>query len=191
MQLTRRRNIFQKAANGLLKMLSVDVRHKNMKTIIAITLLAGFCVAEDASVDNVEQTRELQRERAVLIEEVKIQQHELERRIKVFRDETKQYYATRTTNLNVLTNDIKVLSGPVELFDLRTDANEFDNLAGRPEHADTQKELETKLWNWMESVDDPLLRGPVRTPCYDSAIREYHSWQDDKVNAKPTGSGNT
>lgn len=72
----------------------------------------------------------------------------------------------------------------VELFDLRTDPNEFDNLAGRPAQADTQKRLETRLWNWMESVDDPLLCGPVRTPSYDAAISEYHAWQQG-TNAEP------
>lgn len=66
----------------------------------------------------------------------------------------------------------------VELFDLRMDPNEFDNLAGRIEYADTQQELETRLWNWMESVDDPLLRGPVRTPSYEAAIQEYLAWKE-------------
>jgi arylsulfatase A-like enzyme len=69
------------------------------------------------------------------------------------------------------------VGGQVELFDLETDPNEFTNCAGRPEHANTQQELESMLWTWMESVDDPLLHGPVRTPLYESAIRQYHSWK--------------
>lgn len=65
----------------------------------------------------------------------------------------------------------------VELFDLEADPNEFHNLAGNPAHSDLQHELETMLWRWMESVDDPLLRGPVRSPCYEASIGEYRAWK--------------
>jgi hypothetical protein len=74
----------------------------------------------------------------------------------------------------------KRVIGQVELFDLETDPNEFSNLAGHPEHAATQRELETMLWKWMESVDDPLLLGPVRTPSYDAAMREYRAWTAER-----------
>ena len=60
-----------------------------------------------------------------------------------------------------------------ELFDLGADPNEFSNLADRPGYADAQDHLDTLLWEWMESVDDPLLRGPVSTPSYEAAARDY------------------
>jgi hypothetical protein len=77
----------------------------------------------------------------------------------------------------------------VELFDLETDPNEFDNLADRPEHADTQRRMDDLLWHWMVSVDDPLLRGPVRNPSYDVAIREYVVWRTGKQKAEPSVPG--
>lgn len=36
-----------------------------------------------------------------------------------------------------------------ELFDLESDPNEFTNLIGKPEHAQVEKELKTKLQEWM------------------------------------------
>jgi N-sulfoglucosamine sulfohydrolase len=36
-----------------------------------------------------------------------------------------------------------------ELFDLEADPNEFTNLIGKPEHAQLEKELKTKLQEWM------------------------------------------
>jgi arylsulfatase A-like enzyme len=63
----------------------------------------------------------------------------------------------------------------VELYDLRTDPHERDNLAQRPEYAGTVRELSDKLWAWMERVGDPLLEGPLRTPYYEEAMQDYHS----------------
>jgi arylsulfatase A-like enzyme len=71
----------------------------------------------------------------------------------------------------------KRVIGQVELFDLETDPNEFKSCADQPGYADIQKELETMLWSWMESVDDPLLHGPIRTPSYDTAMQDYHCWR--------------
>lgn len=65
----------------------------------------------------------------------------------------------------------------IELFDLKKDPNEFVNLADRREYADVQRDLESALWNWMESVEDPLLCGPVRTPSYDVAMGDYNRWK--------------
>ncbi|MHB1356181.1 MAG: sulfatase family protein [Anaerolineae bacterium] len=64
-----------------------------------------------------------------------------------------------------------------ELYDLAADPNEFDNLFGRAEYAGIQAELDRMLWRWLESVDEPLLHGPVRTPSYESASRDYARWQ--------------
>lgn len=61
----------------------------------------------------------------------------------------------------------------VELFDLKADPHEFNSIAYQPEHADVQRRLDGMLWKWMESVHDPLLVGPVRTPAYEAAIKDY------------------
>jgi len=74
----------------------------------------------------------------------------------------------------------------VEFFDLQTDPNQFDNVADRREYADTKRQLDNMLWEWMESVSDPLLKGPVRTPSYESAIDAYAQW---KGNAERTETG--
>jgi len=65
----------------------------------------------------------------------------------------------------------------VALYDLETDPLEFDNIAGSESVVDVQKQLEDKLWRWMESVNDPLLDGPPRPPYYDDAVGDYHDWQ--------------
>lgn len=62
----------------------------------------------------------------------------------------------------------------VELYDLRTDPEECHNLATLGEHAAIVRELSDKLWAWMERVSDPLLQGPLRTPYYEEAVRDYH-----------------
>jgi arylsulfatase A-like enzyme len=63
----------------------------------------------------------------------------------------------------------------VELYDLQTDPHERDNLAQRPEHAQTVRDLSDRLWAWMERVGDPLLAGPLRTPYYEEAMQDYHN----------------
>jgi arylsulfatase A-like enzyme len=68
----------------------------------------------------------------------------------------------------------------VELFDLEADPDEFHNVADQPEYAETQRRLDTMLWEWMESVSDPLLGGPVRTPSYEAAIKDYADWKDKR-----------
>jgi len=62
----------------------------------------------------------------------------------------------------------------VELYDLKADPHERNNLAQRAEHADTVRELSDKLWTWMGLVGDPLLEGPLRTPYYEEAMQDYH-----------------
>ncbi len=63
----------------------------------------------------------------------------------------------------------------VELFDLERDPLEFDNVAQQPEYAEVYRDLSDRLWDWLEAVDDPLLRGPVPTPYYHEAIAEYRA----------------
>ena len=66
---------------------------------------------------------------------------------------------------------------PIELYDLTADPNEFSNVAGKPEHAAAQGQLDNLHWRWLEDVGDPLLDGPVRTPSYESARRDYQDWR--------------
>lgn len=68
----------------------------------------------------------------------------------------------------------------VELFDLRNDPNEFNNVSDDPAYADVRDELLDRLWRWLEDVDDPLLHGPVRTPSYEQAHGDYVAWKDGK-----------
>ncbi len=72
----------------------------------------------------------------------------------------------------------------VELFDLDTDPNEFQNVEDQPAYTETRQQLDMLLWQWMESVDDPLLRGPARTPSYESAMADYARW---RAGAERTG----
>jgi len=51
-----------------------------------------------------------------------------------------------------------------ELYDLKTDPNEMDNLAGKPEYAQAEKDLEHRLTKWMKETGDPILKGPVPAP---------------------------
>jgi arylsulfatase A-like enzyme len=61
----------------------------------------------------------------------------------------------------------------LRLHDLQEDPLELENLANDPDHADILQELDDKLFQWLREVDDPVLRGPTRTPYYDHAIADY------------------
>jgi len=63
----------------------------------------------------------------------------------------------------------------VELYDLEADPLENENLGGRPESAATEKELGDRLWDWMRETNDPLLKGPISSPYYRSAMRPANS----------------
>lgn len=58
----------------------------------------------------------------------------------------------------------------VELYDLTADPGETNNLADDPAQADTRAELDPRLWQWLDDVDDPILKGPVATPYYQRAM---------------------
>jgi arylsulfatase A-like enzyme len=60
-----------------------------------------------------------------------------------------------------------------ELFDLRTDPNETTNLAADPAHQQTRDDLRARLAQWMIDTDDPLRHGPIASPYYERAIREF------------------
>ena len=64
----------------------------------------------------------------------------------------------------------------VELFDLRKDPNEFTNVIDEPEYADVRREMNSRLWGWLESADDPILQRLVPTPAWHAAHAEYQEW---------------
>lgn len=51
-----------------------------------------------------------------------------------------------------------------EIYDLIFDPNETQNLAADPAHAKVLEEMRQRLQRWMESTDDPLLKGTVPAP---------------------------
>jgi arylsulfatase A-like enzyme len=51
-----------------------------------------------------------------------------------------------------------------ELYDLKEDPDEFNNLANDTEYSCILKELRDRLWNWMEENKDPILEGPIPVP---------------------------
>jgi len=48
-----------------------------------------------------------------------------------------------------------------ELYDLRQDPNEENNLAGKPEYSEIQIKLSDRLPEWMEKTKDPVLEGRI------------------------------
>jgi len=60
-----------------------------------------------------------------------------------------------------------------ELYDLAADPLESHNLHARPGMAQLEQRLRERLWDWMESVDDPVLGGPERQPYYERATALY------------------
>ncbi|MCL1909959.1 MAG: sulfatase-like hydrolase/transferase [Kiritimatiellaeota bacterium] len=51
-----------------------------------------------------------------------------------------------------------------QLYDLVLDPMERDNLAAKPGHAETLRDMRVLLDTWMRETDHPLLRGPVPLP---------------------------
>lgn len=51
-----------------------------------------------------------------------------------------------------------------ELYDLENDPNELTNLISNPAYYKTVSEMRTKLNNWMERTNDPLLKGKIPHP---------------------------
>ncbi|HOM16147.1 MAG TPA: sulfatase [Thermoguttaceae bacterium] len=46
-----------------------------------------------------------------------------------------------------------------ELYDLRTDPDQLHNVAGKPEYADIQAKLRSRLEQWMQQTGDPRAQG--------------------------------
>jgi len=65
----------------------------------------------------------------------------------------------------------------VQLFDLKEDPHERNNLAESPEYTSIVRDLSDRLWRWMEDVGDPILDGPLVTPYYKEAMEDYHQFR--------------
>ncbi|MHC4535732.1 MAG: sulfatase family protein [Planctomycetota bacterium] len=70
----------------------------------------------------------------------------------------------------------------VHLFDLKKDPHERNDLAGSPEYANIVRDLSNRLWQWMEEVGDPILKGPLVTPYYEEAMEDYHRFRNQRSN---------
>lgn len=68
----------------------------------------------------------------------------------------------------------------VQLFDLKEDPHERNNLAGLPRYARVFSDLSARLWRWMEEVGDPILKGPLRTPYYEQAMEDYYRFRRER-----------
>ncbi len=68
----------------------------------------------------------------------------------------------------------------VQLYDIRKDPHEFENLSLKPEYAAVVRELSDKLWAWMEEVEDPILKGPLVKPYYEEAIQDYQLYKKNR-----------
>lgn len=69
-------------------------------------------------------------------------------------------------------DELTVERPPFELYDLRTDPDEMNNLAGNPEYAQIEDDLRQRLLAWMQETNDPILTGPIASPYYARAIRQ-------------------
>lgn len=76
---------------------------------------------------------------------------------------------------------------PEELYDLEKDPDELVNLAGDPAYADVCRDLEDRLFSWMESTEDPLMRGPLWSTAYEKAHQRMDQWRRNKRDAANQG----
>lgn len=75
-----------------------------------------------------------------------------------------------------VSNPVRQKKCPViQLFDLAKDPSEFVNVANDPSYEMAYRDLDARLWSWLESVNDPILKGPVPTPYYREAMADYSS----------------
>jgi arylsulfatase A-like enzyme len=68
--------------------------------------------------------------------------------------------------------------GPVpsaELYDIKADPWEMNDLAGSSGHAAVFRDLNQRLYAWMSRVNDPILQGRMVDPWYRAAIADFKS----------------
>jgi len=61
----------------------------------------------------------------------------------------------------------------VQLFDVQNDPDQLSDIADEKENAAIVKSLSRKLHDWMVSVGDPLLKGPLQTPYYQRSVEAF------------------
>jgi arylsulfatase A-like enzyme len=64
---------------------------------------------------------------------------------------------------------------PTELYDLAVDPLERNNLAQDAAHAARCRGFARELLAWMERTGDPLLAGPIPTPCWRNALADLRA----------------
>lgn len=64
---------------------------------------------------------------------------------------------------------------PFELYDLRADPAELNDLSADPAHAADRERLTRWIYEWMESVDDPLLNGAVTPPQHHACVKRLRA----------------
>ena len=60
-----------------------------------------------------------------------------------------------------------------QLFDLENDPYELHDVGNDPDNAERVRELSAQLLDWMREIDDPLLRGPLKTPYYEKSVADF------------------
>lgn len=61
----------------------------------------------------------------------------------------------------------------LQFYDIVQDPFELNDIGGLPECKEIIAELSNAMLVWMESVGDPLLNGPLKTPYYDKALADF------------------
>jgi arylsulfatase A-like enzyme len=64
-----------------------------------------------------------------------------------------------------------------QLFDLQQDPYELTDIGQESGNAGIAAELSGMLLSWMRDVDDPLLKGPVRTPYYERTMQDLMRYE--------------
>ncbi len=60
-----------------------------------------------------------------------------------------------------------------QLYDIQKDPYELNDLGQKEEYSKIAEELSDQLLAWMREVNDPLLQGPLRTPYYERAMKDF------------------
>jgi hypothetical protein len=68
------------------------------------------------------------------------------------------------------------------LFDIKNDPYELEDIGSKKEFAAVVDALTRSLFDWMQSVKDPLLEGPLRTPYYDKSMADFRKVAQSEEN---------